>query len=310
MVEDRGRPRLDSDMQDTPSAYYTTRELADLLRIKERKVYDMAAAGQVPCVRVVGKLLFPVDDIANWIDASRSGPQTGPSNTQLPDVVAGSHDPLLDWALHASASGLATFFDGSLDGLSRLEARQALACGTHIHENGDWNTKTVSERLGSAPVVLVEFARRQRGLIVPPDNPEAIKTIPDLTGLRVARRQATAASQGLFDSLARQDGIADHLPEWDLPTARTEEDLAMLVFSRKADAAFGLACVATQYRLDFVPVLEERFDLLVWRHAWFEPQFQRFLSFAQSPEFRAKAAELGGYNLGGFGQVHFNGSTA
>lgn len=310
MVEDLGRPDLGSSMQDAPSSYYTTRELADLLRIKERKVYDMAAAGQVPCVRVVGKLLFPVEDIANWINASRSGPHPTPSDTQLPDVVAGSHDPLLDWALHASASGLATFFDGSLDGLNRLEARQALACGTHIHENGDWNIGTVSERLGSAPLVLVEFARRQRGLIVPSGNPKAIVGINDLTGLRVARRQATAASQGLFDTLALESGIGEHLPEWDLPTARTEEELAMLVFSQKADAAFGLACVATQYRLDFVPILEERFDLLVWRHAWFEPQFQRFLSFAQGSEFRAKAAELGGYNLSGFGHVHFNGSTA
>ena len=42
-------------MHDTPSEFLTTQELAALLRIKERKVYDLAAAGQVPCVRVVGK---------------------------------------------------------------------------------------------------------------------------------------------------------------------------------------------------------------------------------------------------------------
>jgi len=30
-----------------------------LLRITERKVYDLAATGKVPCSRAMGKLLFP-----------------------------------------------------------------------------------------------------------------------------------------------------------------------------------------------------------------------------------------------------------
>ncbi|MEX0340492.1 MAG: helix-turn-helix domain-containing protein, partial [Arenibacterium sp.] len=53
------------------SDYLTTRELADLLRIGERKVYDLAANGEVPCVRAVGKLLFPRAEITAWLNASR-----------------------------------------------------------------------------------------------------------------------------------------------------------------------------------------------------------------------------------------------
>jgi excisionase family DNA binding protein len=55
--------------------YLTTRELADLLRIKERKVYDMAAAGEVPCSRAMGKLLFPRAEVEAWLAASASGPR-------------------------------------------------------------------------------------------------------------------------------------------------------------------------------------------------------------------------------------------
>ena len=58
-------------MSPSDEPYLTTRELADLLRIKERKVYDMATRGEVPCVRVVGKLLFPREEIDRWIDAAR-----------------------------------------------------------------------------------------------------------------------------------------------------------------------------------------------------------------------------------------------
>ncbi len=56
----------------------------------------------------------------------------------------------------------------------------------------------------------------------------------------------------------------------------------------------------------FLPTVEERFDLVVDRHAWFEPPFQRLLSFCGSSAFTAKAAELGGYDLSGHGRVVWN----
>ena len=43
------------------TSFLTTKELAQLLRLGERKIYDLAANGDIPCVRAVGKLLFPKD---------------------------------------------------------------------------------------------------------------------------------------------------------------------------------------------------------------------------------------------------------
>lgn len=284
--------------------YLTTRELADLLRISERKVYDLAASGEVPCVRVVGKLLFPKAQVTAWMAAAHSGPQ-GP--VALPNVLLGSHDPLLDWALRESASGLATFFDGSQDGLERFATHQGVACGLHIHQPNGWNTAAVQARLGEAPMVLVEFAKRQRGLIVAPGNPLGLTGVASLRSHRIARRQIGAASQGLFDTLLRAADLDPSTMTGPQGVARTEGDLAQLVFEGKADAAFGLQAAAQQMRLGFCPVLEERFDLLVWRHAWFEPPFQALLSFLRGPELAAKAAELDGYDLSGLGQVVLNG---
>ena len=48
-------------MAEAPHTYLTTKEVADLLRLKERKVYDLVAEGGIPCVRATGKLLFPRD---------------------------------------------------------------------------------------------------------------------------------------------------------------------------------------------------------------------------------------------------------
>jgi excisionase family DNA binding protein len=288
--------------------FLTTRELADLLRIKERKVYDLAASGHVPCVRVVGKLLFPREEIEGWIASSRSGPSI--AETALPPIVAGSHDPLLDWALRESGSGLAAFLDGSLDGLDRLAARGALAAGLHLHEEGGgWNTGTVALRLAGSPVVVVEFARRSRGLVVARGNPLGLSGIADLAGRRFARRQEGAASQRLFEAEAAAAGLDPASLAGPRQPARTEADVAQVVAEGKADAAFGLLCMARAYGLDFVPVVEERFDLAVWRRAWFEPPFQRLAAFMGSPAFAARAAEMGGYDVSGAGRVRYNAPT-
>ena len=176
--------------------YLTTRELADLLRIGERKVYDMASSGAVPHVRAMGKLLFPRAEINAWLTASRSGPQV--AEPPLPNIVAGSHDPLLDWALNRSGAGLASYFDGSFDGLHRFAAREAQAAGLHIAEPEGWNVDSLRTAVGEAPVVLVEMARRDRGLVLAPDAQD-IAGLADLRGRRVVARQNSAASQRLFE---------------------------------------------------------------------------------------------------------------
>ncbi|HEY9549058.1 MAG TPA: helix-turn-helix domain-containing protein, partial [Kiloniellaceae bacterium] len=87
-------------------AFLTTREVAELLRVKERKVYDLAAAGDIPCRRVTGKLLFPRAEIEAWLARG----STAATSRVLPaNIVAGSHDPLLDWAMRESGSGLAAY---------------------------------------------------------------------------------------------------------------------------------------------------------------------------------------------------------
>ena len=78
--------------------YLTTKEVAALLRIKERKVYDLASTGALECSRAMGKLLFPADAVHAWLSANLSGAGPAPVAAR-PGVFLGSHDPLLDWAL-------------------------------------------------------------------------------------------------------------------------------------------------------------------------------------------------------------------
>ncbi len=289
------------------SEYLTTRELAELLRIKERKVYDLAASGKVPCSRATGKLLFARTHIDAWLaDNSSSLPITAPK--QRANIFLGSHDPLLEWALMESRSGLASFFDSSFDGLERYQNHEGIATGLHIHDavSNQWNVPVIAERFSHEPAVLVEWAWRNRGLLVSPGARDEFKDITALNNKRFVPRQAEAGSQQLFNHLLATSGMKPDQLEL-IPAVRGETYAAQAVQEGKADAAFGLEALARQYQLDFVPLIKERFDLLVDRHFWFEPPMQKLLSFCAQKPFRTRAAELGGYNIPNLGHVHFNG---
>ncbi|MBU1209988.1 MAG: helix-turn-helix transcriptional regulator [Alphaproteobacteria bacterium] len=287
--------------------FLTTKELADLLRLKERKVYDMAAAGEVPCTRATGKLLFPREAIDAWL-AEHTEAGDLASAKPRPGVVLGSHDPLLEWALRECRSGLASYFDSSRDGLERYGAREGIATGLHIYspEHDDWNAPEVARRLGGEAVVLVEWARRQRGLIVGGGNPHGIVSMADLRGHRIVPRQAAAGTQVLFEHLLAAAGLSGNDVLVTAP-ALSEADAVLAVQEGKADAAFGLGALAGQYRLEFVPITEERFDLLIDRRSYFEPPLQSLFKFTRSKAFHTKAGELTGYDVAGLGTVHFNG---
>lgn len=288
--------------------FLTTREVAALLRVKERKVYDLAASAEIPCSRVTGKLLFPREEIEAWLARHRGAVRlTG--NAPQPNILVGSHDPLLDWALRESRSGIATFLDGSLDGLARMQRHEAGAAGVHVYEpeQEGWNRVHVEEALAQEPVVLLEWAWRDRGLILAPGNPHGIQDLTGLQGLRVVPRQAEAGTQVLFTLLLERTGLRFDDLRLVRPPARSEVDLGLAVADDKADAGFGLAAVARQLRLAFVPVIRERYDLLVWRRAYFEPPLQRLFEFCRTEGFRARAAEMGGYDVAGLGTVHYNG---
>ena len=279
--------------------YLTTREVAGLLRVKERKVYDLAAQGAIPHRRVTGKLLFPSAEILAWIEgASDSVPR------ERPAVLTGSHDPLLDWAVRESGSGLATLFNGSVDGLKRFAEGRAALAGVHIPEPGGWNIRT-AEAKGVRACVLIAWAIRARGLILSHQVQGDVRQVADLKGRRVALRQPGAGGATVFDDMMVNAGLTakDLIAAKGL--ARTESDAAAAVAAGEADAAMGIEAMARQFHLPFLPLVEERFDLLIDRRAYFTEPVQTLLAFARDESLRRKAASMGGYRLTEFGTVRW-----
>ncbi len=287
-----------------------TREVAEYLRLKERKVYELVAARLIPCTRVTGKWLFPKTLIDLWIiQHTDCQPVLRPAVT-LPPVIAGSHDPLLEWAVREAGGDLALLFDGSLAGLTHMAARQALACGLHVFNpaTGRYNLDLIEQTLAGQPVVALEWAWREQGLMVAAGNPLAIQGLTDLRNPRVrfVDRQEEAGSHLLLQHLLKEQGMTLAELHIGLPPARSELEVALAVLEGKADAGFGIAAVARQLRLEFIPLRKERYDLVVGRRDYFEPPWQRLLAFARSARFAERAAELGGYDISGLGRVIYN----
>lgn len=290
------------------SEFLTTRELAALLRVKERKVYDLAAEGALPVRRVTGKLLFPRGEIEDWLAANSGGGSARSVTAARPLVVAGGHDPLLEWALRESRSGVAAFLDGALDGLERAAAGGCIAAGLHVPEPGEhgWNVATVSQRLAGEPIVLIEWAKRTRGLMVRKDLGRSVARLADARGLRFQSRQPEAGSELVLSLLLERDGMSREDLTLIPAVERSETDLAAAVAAGRADIGLGLEASARQFGLRFAPAIVERFDLVVWRNAYFDPPFQKLARFCASDVFRERAATLGGYDVSQFGAVHFN----
>ena len=289
-----------------------TREVAEYLRIKERKVYELVRQRQIPCSRVGGKWLFPKHLIDLWVMERAEALPTGKIVAQRPPVVVGSHDPLLQWALQESGSELAVMFDGSMNGLMRFAEGKAMLCGCHLFdpESQEYNLPTISRSVPLPDIVVMEWAWREQGLIVAPGNPLGIKHLSDLCRPRVrfVGRQEGAGSRVLLDYLLRKADLNPNDLPYTAQPARDETDVAFAVRNNHADAGLGIAAVVSQFQLDFVPLHKERYDLIMTRRDYFEDPFQRLLAFTRSKQFTERASEMGGYATSGLGRVVFNGA--
>jgi excisionase family DNA binding protein len=287
----------------------TLREAADYLRLSERSLYELARARRLPAAQLGGKWLFPRPRLEAWLAAQADAGIEGGHGQDPPPILAGSHDPLLDWAVRQSGCGLALRGGGSLDGIAALAAGEAVAAAAHLRDpdSGAFNEPAVREALGRRPMVGIAWAWRAQGLILPPGNPLAIREIADLPrpGLRVAGRQPRAGSHVLLVHLLGEAGIrldaVAFLPE----RALAEDEVAAAVQEGRADAGFGIGAEAAARGLDFIPLFRERFDLVMERRHYFAPPMQRLLRFARQPEFAARAARLTGYDVAETGAVSF-----
>lgn len=286
--------------------YLNTEEAAAYLGIKERKLYELVANAAVPCSKVTGKWLFPRTALDRWIEAGMAEPH-GFAPREAPPIIGGSHDPLLEWAVRRSGSGLALLSVGSETGLTKLARNEVAIAAIHMHIAGedDANLAAVSAEHRLADAVVIAFARREAGLLVAQGNPLGLDTIASAASAkaRFAMRQSGAGAQQLLTTLRLASGL-DEGAIAALPTIfATGDDLAFAIRSGEADCGLATRAVAEANGLDFVSLVWEHFDLAMRRRTYFAPGMQALMDFMRSEEFHKHARLMGGLDTTAAGSV-------
>ena len=289
---------------------FTTAEAAAYLRLKERKIYEMVAEGTVPCTKVTGRWLFPKAELDQWLTSSITRP-AGMSRAEPAPIVGGSHDPLLEWALRESGSGLASLAVGSEAGFERFCRGETVAAAMHLHAldsvEEDANLAAMMGRGDLQDAVMIAFCRREQGFLLASGNPLKIRSVSDVLAkrARIAIRPKGAGAQLLLLALLHvAKATLDQLTTVS-PVCPTGPDIAQAIRAGRADAGIATRSVANTAGLDFVPIVWERFDLVMRQRDYFHPPLQALIRFLKSSELESRAREMGGFNLGETGKVRF-----
>jgi excisionase family DNA binding protein len=286
----------------------TTDEAAEYLRLSERKLYELVASREVPCSKVTGRWLFPRAALDRWVSAGLIA-HAALAQVTAPPIMGGSHDPLLEWALRESNSGLASLPEGSEEGVRRLTQGEVIVAAIHMHRlDGDdetVNLDVVADAAGLHDAVVIAFARREQGILVAPGNPLGLSDMASIatSRARLAQRPAGAGAQLLLLALLARAAIALDDLKLAKPAFPTGPDIAQAIRAGRIDCGIATRSVAKSAGLDFLPLTWERFDLVMRRRDYFMKGPQALFEFMRQAGFRDRASELGGYDVSDTGAV-------
>jgi putative molybdopterin biosynthesis protein len=228
----------------------------------------------------------------------------------------GSHDMTLDLIAQFLAGHdrrLASANVGSQGGLVALRRGEAHLAGSHLldPETGEYNISYIRQYLPGKQVKVVTLVGREQGLLVQKGNPKGLKSLGDLSSsgvgdaahVRFVNRQRGAGTRVLLDYQLNLLGIASDSIIGYNQEEYTHLGVAAAVASGRADCGLGIAAAAQALNLDFVPLYQERYDLVIPRNYAESDLLAPLFDVLENREFRAAVAALPGYDVNRMGTV-------
>jgi putative molybdopterin biosynthesis protein len=229
-------------------------------------------------------------------------PQTG----NQPMIVAlGSHDPGLELlAAHfnqdKSTPDLVTIPIGSLDGLIALRQGLCHFAGCHLYDPGerDYNVSYIRHLFPDQPVHLITLAHRLQGFMVEPGNPCSVQGLQDLAReniIFINRSPGSGTRLWLDQELKDKQVPAESIRGY-TNTVSTHSAVAEEILSGRANVGLGVMAAARKYHLGFVPMFEERFDLVILDETFQSDLLSPTFEYMQTALYRKGLEALGGYD--------------
>ncbi len=222
----------------------------------------------------------------------------------------GSHDLTLDLISQFLADQdrrLTSANVGSQGGLIALRRGEAHLAGSHLlnPESGEYNISYIRQYMPDIPVKVVALVGREQGLLLQRGNPKAIKGLEDLprSDIRFINRQRGAGTRLLLDY---------HLKLMAIPPERivgygqeeyTHLGIAAAVASGRADCGLGIAAAAQALDLDFIPLFQERYDLVIPQRFARTDLLAPLFELLADGVFRRAVSQLPGYDVSVMGTI-------
>jgi len=294
----------------------TTKQVSVFLNINEKMVYALVSEKGLPATKVTGKWLFPRHLVEQWIETNtKNYPEAG---NRLPPyqgllIIAGSNDLLLDKTISLFNTRypdhLAVFGNlGSMGGLRALKRDMCHIASSHLLQDNEneYNFSFASEELHKMPAV-VNFCKREQGILLGKDNPRHINSIADLgkKGVRVVNRDLGTGTRLLFDKELKTAGLTGDKIHGYHHIVNRHMDIGLEILSGRADAGPGIRPIASLLGLDFMPLRWERYDLLISRERFFEQGVQYFQTLLHEDAFLKIAQGLDGYDISERGKMRY-----
>ncbi len=304
----------------------TALEVADLLKITKNTVYELVKRGELPGYKVGKKLRIDKEDVENYINSqkiTKNNKQLKPLNEESinsikkvessNDIIISGQDVILDILaenIREKVSDIRVLRSnvGSYASLYDLYHDKISISSVHLWDGdtNEYNTAFVRKMLPGISCLLINLAYRNVGFYVAKGNPHKIKTWSDLLnpGISMINREKGSGIRILLDEKLRLNNIdREQINGYNLEK-QSHSAVARSIARGEGDVGIGNEKTAKQMEgIDFIPIQEERYDLVIRESDLKYPIYKLILNTIQSKEFKTEIESMGGYDLKDIGKI-------
>ena len=300
----------------------STQQVADILHVSKSTIYDLIRRGEIHSYKIGRKVRFTQDDVDAYIARSRHEHSTRPvknidthstlltpPKTEQPELIISGQDVVLDilanYLQQEGVNTARTYFN-SFEGLLSLYQDNIQVAACHLFDGADYNTSFVRSLMPGIPAVLVNVSYRTQGFYVQKGNPKNIRDWSDLgrEDITVLNRRVGSSARILMDTQLKRLGVpASKVNGYD-KIMKSHLTMAAAIAAGEADLAIGTERISRQIEnLDFIPLLEERFDFVIKKETMETEAVQKLLKVLNDPAFHKEIAHFSGNDYRDLGRI-------
>lgn len=300
----------------------STQEVADILHVSKSTIYDLIRKGEIHSYKIGRKVRFTQDDVDAYIARSRHEHSTRPvqridthstlltpPEQEAPELILAGQDVVLDILanyLQQEGVNAGRTYLSSFEGLLALYQEKIQAAACHLFDGQGYNTSFVRSLMPGVPAVLVNLSYRTMGFYVQKGNPKNIRGWQDLRreDISILNRRAGSSARIALDVQLKKLGIPTAGIQGYGRIMSSHLTMAAAIAAGDADLALGTERISRQIEgIDFIPLMQERFDLVIKKETLESEPVRKLLGILNSPVFRREVAHFSGNDYRDLGKV-------